>query len=47
MQVVRHISHVLIDELQDTSVLQLEIMRLLGAQGNIFAVGDPNQSIYR
>jgi superfamily I DNA/RNA helicase len=46
-QVTKEISHVLVDELQDSSVLQMEIIRLLGKQGNVFAVGDPNQSIYR
>lgn len=38
----------LIDEFQDTTQVQLEIFRLLHANGNskFFLVGDPNQSIY-
>ncbi|GFH26856.1 uncharacterized protein HaLaN_25075, partial [Haematococcus lacustris] len=39
--------HVLVDELQDTNTPQFELIRLLkGSQGTLFAVGDPNQSIY-
>jgi DNA helicase-2/ATP-dependent DNA helicase PcrA len=39
--------HVLIDEYQDTSPVQLQIARLLAApQNNLFVVGDPDQSIY-
>jgi DNA helicase-2/ATP-dependent DNA helicase PcrA len=39
--------HVLIDEYQDTSPVQLRIARLLAApQNNLFVVGDPDQSIY-
>jgi ATP-dependent helicase/nuclease subunit A len=36
--------HVLMDELQDTNRLQWRLMNLFG--GNLFAVGDINQSIY-
>ncbi|HEY6346375.1 MAG TPA: UvrD-helicase domain-containing protein [Bryobacteraceae bacterium] len=36
--------HVLMDELQDTNRLQWRLINLLG--GNLFAVGDVNQSIY-
>lgn len=38
----------LVDEFQDTTQVQLEIFRLLHANGNskFFLVGDPNQSIY-
>lgn len=39
-------AHVLVDEFQDTSPLQYELLRSLCPQGNIFAIGDPNQSIY-
>jgi len=39
-------AYVLVDEFQDTSELQYEILKLLGAGDNIFAIGDPNQSIY-
>lgn len=39
--------YVLIDEYQDTNAAQYEMMRLLVAKThNIFAVGDPDQSIY-
>jgi ATP-dependent helicase/nuclease subunit A len=39
-------SHVLVDEFQDTNPLQNELLGLL-ARGNLFRVGDDNQSIYR
>ena len=39
--------HVLVDEYQDTNLVQYEIARLLASvHGNITAVGDPDQSIY-
>lgn len=38
--------YVLVDEFQDTSDLQYELLKLLGSGENIFAIGDPNQSIY-
>ncbi len=44
---VPNISHVLIDEFQDVSHVQYEIIKALSNLGaNIFAIGDPNQSIY-
>jgi DNA helicase-2/ATP-dependent DNA helicase PcrA len=40
--------HVLVDEYQDTNALQLRILRgLAGAEPDLCAVGDPDQSIYR
>ena len=40
-------SHVLIDEYQDTNASQYEIAhQLVKRSGNIFVVGDPDQSIY-
>ncbi|MCR4326415.1 MAG: ATP-dependent helicase [Candidatus Roizmanbacteria bacterium] len=39
------ITHVLIDEFQDTNGLQYDIIRNLGAQ-EYFVIGDPKQSIY-
>ena len=39
---------VLIDEFQDSNVAQIELTGLLaGDQANVFAVGDPDQAIYR
>jgi ATP-dependent helicase/nuclease subunit A len=38
--------HVLVDEFQDTNRLQNQLLALL-ARGNLFRVGDENQSIYR
>ncbi|HEU0337226.1 MAG TPA: UvrD-helicase domain-containing protein [Gaiellaceae bacterium] len=39
--------YVLVDEYQDTNHAQYRLLRLLaGAHGNVFAVGDPDQSIY-
>ncbi|MGA1999827.1 MAG: ATP-dependent DNA helicase [Terriglobales bacterium] len=38
----------LIDEFQDANVAQIELARLLaGTQRNVFAVGDPDQAIFR
>ena len=39
-------SQVMLDEYQDTSVLQTRLLSTLFAKGSVFAVGDPNQSIY-
>jgi ATP-dependent DNA helicase UvrD/PcrA len=40
--------YVLVDEFQDTNIAQLELLWLLaGAHGNIMAVGDHHQAIYR
>jgi DNA helicase-2/ATP-dependent DNA helicase PcrA len=39
---------ILADEFQDANFAQIQILaRLAGADGNIFAVGDPDQAIYR
>ena len=39
--------HVLVDEFQDTDVIQYKILKVLGeAHKNMFVVGDPDQSIY-
>jgi DNA helicase-2/ATP-dependent DNA helicase PcrA len=43
-----HARFVLIDEFQDSNVAQIELTRLLVAEkSNVFAVGDPDQAIYR
>jgi len=39
-------SFVLVDEFQDTNRAQYELIRQLGEHGNVFAVGDDDQSIY-
>src|SRR5664279_5428326 len=39
---------ILIDEFQDSNVAQIQLAKLLGGQeANVFAVGDPDQAIYR
>ncbi len=39
-------SQVMLDEYQDTSVLQTQLLSALFGGKSVFAVGDPNQSIY-
>ena len=39
--------YILMDEAQDTNTVQLEILKFLGCHGNVFAVGDEAQSIYK
>ncbi len=44
----RRFEHVLVDEFQDTNLVQYELLRHLASfHGNIFVVGDEDQSIYR
>lgn len=38
--------YILIDEFQDTSELQWELIGLIRGHDNVFAIGDPKQSIY-
>jgi ATP-dependent helicase/nuclease subunit A len=42
----RRFEHILMDEMQDTNPIQWEIVNLLRSPGNLFAVGDVNQSIF-
>jgi DNA helicase-2/ATP-dependent DNA helicase PcrA len=43
----RRFSHLLVDEFQDTNTIQYAWIRMLaGASGQVFAVGDDDQSIY-
>ncbi len=47
-QYQRRFEHILVDEFQDTNLVQYSLLRLItGAHGNLFAVGDEDQSIYR
>lgn len=38
--------YIAVDELQDINPLQYEFLKLLGKDKNVFAIGDPDQSIY-
>ncbi len=38
--------YVLVDEFQDTNLLQYQFLKLLLGHDNLFVIGDPNQSIY-
>ena len=44
----RSVRHLLVDEYQDTNRIQAKLVRLVaGEAGNLFVVGDEDQSIYR
>jgi len=45
-QVARRFRYVLVDEGQDADPMQLELMRLVAAHGNVTVVGDDDQAIY-
>lgn len=38
--------YILVDEFQDTNMLQYALLQLLRGTNNVFVIGDPNQSIY-
>lgn len=42
----KNFSYILVDEFQDTNILQYEIIKLLLSSQNLFVIGDPLQSIY-
>jgi DNA helicase-2/ATP-dependent DNA helicase PcrA len=43
----RRYQHILVDEFQDTNMVQYDLVkRLAGGHRNLFVVGDPDQSIY-
>lgn len=39
-------SHLLVDEFQDINPVQYRLIRAWNARGNLFVIGDPDQSIY-
>jgi len=44
----RRYQHILVDEFQDTNMAQYTLLNLMASyHGNLFVVGDPDQSIYR
>jgi DNA helicase-2/ATP-dependent DNA helicase PcrA len=42
-----NVKHLIVDEYQDINQAQEELISLVGSHGEIFAVGDPRQSIYQ
>ncbi len=46
-KVLRHFSHLLVDEFQDISPIQYRLIKAWAQQGkSLFVIGDPDQSIY-
>ena len=46
-EIRRGIRHILVDEFQDTSLVQWKLIDHLRGENNVMLVGDPKQSIYR
>lgn len=46
-QIKQHFSDILVDEYQDTNIIQDKIINLVSNGSNVFRVGDVKQSIYR
>ncbi|CAN5177680.1 DNA helicase PcrA [soil metagenome] len=46
VECLKNITHVFIDEFQDTNKLQYEVIKLFCIPENLFVIGDPYQSIY-
>jgi len=46
-QIQKKYKHILVDEFQDNNYAQLEIVKLISNNGNVTAVGDDDQSIFR
>ena len=44
---VSHVKHLIVDEYQDINKAQERLIQQLGAEGSIFVVGDPRQTIYQ
>jgi DNA helicase II / ATP-dependent DNA helicase PcrA len=46
-ETLNHVKYLVVDEFQDINKAQKEFIRLIGAHGSIYIVGDPRQSIYQ
>jgi DNA helicase II / ATP-dependent DNA helicase PcrA len=46
-ETLSHVKYLIVDEFQDINRAQDEFIRLIGAHGSIYIVGDPRQSIYQ
>lgn len=45
-RIAAEVEHLFVDEFQDLNGSQYELVRLLGKSASLFAIGDPDQSIY-